>query len=124
MALVIRHASIAHNGKKVAEVMSNSYTITAGGEDLFGDDGWQGMSDGAIVCKLSADMLVPVKGISTSLLTALLQQKYVQMRISLIDGKIHQVTMKITEAKFDSDAKSGNLKGSFSFSGGKPDVTG
>lgn len=42
----------------------------------------------------------------------------------VVDGKSHQMDMRITHANYTWDSKTGKAMGKFSFEGGQPDVTG
>jgi hypothetical protein len=68
-------------------------------------------------------MIVPVPGVSVTILSDMLAKKYVSIGI-FADGKSHQMDMRILKAKYDWDSQSGHALGAFSFGGGAPDVTG
>ncbi len=55
-------------------------------------------------------------------MNAIVKKAYVEIGFGLIDGAIHQITMRCTEASFKSDAKTGTLSGSFKFMGGVPTI--
>lgn len=110
-------------GKKVAEMYDNTYDIASGDEPQYGDDGFEGMTDGAVTTQLDCTTIVPVSGMSVSIVNALLGKQDVDITLGIIDGHIHQITMRPTGANFKSDAKTGSLAGSFKFFGGVPKIT-
>jgi len=119
----IRAAGIYFKGKKVAEIESSDYTISSGGEAQHGTDGLLGYSNGQGMTKIVANTVVPVRGLSVTFVGALLKKETVVVGWTG-GGQLHQIEMKILEANFKSDSKSGSLKGTFNFEGGEPDVTG
>jgi hypothetical protein len=124
MAFVrVRHASMYVAGKKVAEMFSNTYHVGSGDEPQFGDDGFQGMSDGAITTTLDCETIVPVIGTSVDILSLLLNKQDSDINLGLMSGRLHTVTMRCTEADYKSDAKTGTLTGTFKFFGGVPTLT-
>ena len=124
MALVrVKHASIFRNGKKIAECYQNKYHIASGDEAAFGDDGFEGMTDGATTTTIDCTTIVPYGGMSVDLADDLLNKRDVDMTVGLVNGKIHEITMRVLEAEFDSDAKTGALNGAFKFMGGVPSVS-
>lgn len=124
MALVrVRHASIYDGATKVAEMFKNKYHIGSGDEPMFGDEGFEGMTDGAITTTLEFDTIVPTAGMSFDPDDAMLNKRDLQISIGTISGKVHQVEMRMTDADYESDAKAGSLTGSFKCFGGTPSVT-
>jgi hypothetical protein len=124
MALVrVRHASLRLNGRKVAEMYDCTYHIASGDEPQYGDDGFIGMSDGAITSQIDCSTIVPISGMSVDIDGLVLNKSDVDIAHSLVNGKIHQVTMRCTDADYKSDAKNGTLMGSFKFFGGVPKRT-
>jgi len=119
----IRAAGIYFKGKLVAECESSDYTITAGGEAQHGTAGLLGYSTGQPMTKLVCNTITPVRGYSVTFISTLLQQQTVVVGWAG-GGQLHQIEMKILEANFKSDSKSGSLKGTFNFEGGAPEVTG
>lgn len=121
MALVrVKHASMYANGKKIAEMYDNTYSISSGDEPQFADIGFAGMSDGAITTSLDCSVIVPVQGLSVSMDDFLLGKQDVDILLSPIAGRLHQITMRCTNADYKSDAKTGTLNGTFKFFGGEP----
>jgi len=124
MALVrVRHASIYDGATKVAEMFKNKYHIGSGDEPAFGDEGFLGFTDGAITTTLEFDTVVPAAGMSFDPNDAMLNKRDLNISIGTLSGKVHQIEMRMTDADYDSDAKTGALNGSFKCSGGVPSVT-
>lgn len=121
---VFRHFSMYFKGRKVATASGNQYDIDTNNEDQIGDEGWMGVSDGAKMTKLSTDCVVPVAGVGVSIVADMLNNKYVDIGLGIVDGKVHKVKMAIMKASFTADATKGTLNGKFEFSGGKPEITG
>lgn len=116
----IRHASVYFKGRKVATCHQSTFDIASGDETQLGDEGYIGHSDGATMSKVECDTVVPVGGVGVTFIDSLMRKQYVEMGLALIDGKVAKVTMRIVNASFSSDAKSGALTGKFSFEGGVP----
>jgi hypothetical protein len=119
----IRAANVYAKGKKIAEIESADYTISSGDEAQHGTDGLLGYSKGQIMTKMVTNVIVPVAGMSNTLESALLNKETLTMGWAG-GGKLHQVDMNPMECNYKSDSKSGSLKGTFNFEGGKPDVSG
>lgn len=106
-------------GKKVGTMESADYSIAGNDEEHITAEGWSA-SDGTPTSKINANTIVPVDGKTNMLVDALLTKKYIKVQVGVVDGKIHSVTMRCMEIKYNTDNKTGSLKGAFSFSGGKP----
>ena len=119
----IRSAAVTFKGKKIAEIESADYTIDGGDEPQHATDGLLGFSKGQITTKITANVIVPVAGLSTTLESALLNKQTVTIGW-LGGGKLHQIDMNPMTVNYKSDSKSGSLKGTFEFHGGAPDVSG
>ena len=120
---IIRAAPLYMNGKKIAEVSDGTYDISSNDESHITTDGYAGHSDGAATTKINANTIVPVKGMQTAVDDALVNKRYVSMSI-LMNGKIHQIDMRLVNGNYKWDFKSGSCAGSFSFEGGAPEITG
>lgn len=118
----IRHASIWVSGTKVAEAYKSKKSLNSGDEPQYGDEGFVGMSDGAITTTLDFDIIVPIGGATISPEQLMLNKQDVDITAGLVNGKIWQLTMRFTKAEYDSDAKAGTLMGNFSLFGGKPRI--
>ncbi len=116
----VRHASAYVGGRKVAEMFNNSYDVSSGDEPQFGDEGFVGMSDGAITTTFEFDQVVPTNGSSVLVENILLNKQDIDLAVGLINNKLHQVTVRCTGGTWKSDTKAGTLVGSFKFMGGVP----
>lgn len=123
MQTIFRAFPLYYQNKKVAEITSGTYDVAPGDEMQVGAEGIMGYSDGTLVTKIEADCIVPVKGLSVTILSDMLAKKYVSVGL-VVDGKSHQLDMRITHASYNWDSKAGTAKGKFTFEGGKPDVVG
>jgi hypothetical protein len=119
----VRAASIFVGGRKVGQFVSSKYTISAGDELQYGDPGVIGFSDGAITTTLSATGIVPVAGQDVALENALVNHNDIDVAVALINGKIHQISMRVNKAEYDSDHKTGILTGQFELIGTEPKIT-
>ena len=120
----IRHYSVYYNNKRVAWFKGKSYEIKSGDEAQIADNGYMGHSDGATQTMLKTDMVVPVKGIGISLESDLLNKKYVKIGVGVVNGKAHQVEMRMVSTSFSTDESTGALTGEINFEGGPPTVIG
>lgn len=120
----IRAAAIYFDGKKVAEIESADYTIDSGDEPQHATEGLLGFSNGQITTKITANVIVPIAGMTTTMEAALLAKRRPTIGWAG-GGKLHQIAdMNIQTANYKTDAKAGSLKGAFEFHGGAPDVSG
>jgi hypothetical protein len=120
----VRAASIYFKGRKYAECYDSTYDWDSGDEEQFGDPGMIGYSDGAIKCSLSCKAVVPVAGSTVDMYQLMKNKEDVAVTIALIDGKIHQVDMRVLKASVQNTHKNGMQEGSFSLGGGEPDIAG
>lgn len=120
---IIRPFPLYFRKKKVAEIQTGTYDITPGDEEQIGAEGVLGYSDGATVTKIETDCIVPVRGMKSRIIDALLKKQYAQVGV-MVDGQFHQIDMRVTHGTYSWDHKTGRAMGKFTFSGGEPDVTG
>lgn len=121
MADQIRAASVFVNGTKIGQFTDGSYEVSVGDEPNYGDNGGEVVySTGFTMTTLEAKCYMPVAGMDYDITGALLNHTDLSMTVALVDGKIHEVTMRCLKAKFDTDQKTGKLDGSFSFGGSQP----
>ncbi len=120
---IIRAFPLYYKGKKVAEIASGTYDVEPGDEPQYGSEGLLGYSDGTTISTIDTDCIIPVKGMGVTIVSDMLAKKYVSVGI-FVDGKSHQMDMRITHASFTWDSKSGKAMGKFKFGGGSPDVVG
>lgn len=117
-----RSASIYAFGKKVGQFESFDYEEVSGDEPQFGDPGGLGYSDGAMTTKLSASGVVPVLGMDFDFEANLRAKAYIDIALAGINGKIHQITMRVLSAKWKGSQKAGTLMGDFEMGGFEPSV--
>ncbi len=120
----VRAASVYIGGKKVGTFEGNNYDIASGDEAQFGDPGYLGHSDGAVTTKLSCTGVIPVSGMQVNMIDIMKQKKDVDVTLALVDGKIHQVTMRVVNARGKSSHKNGSQMGDFNLEGGEPQISG
>lgn len=119
----IRAASIYVNGKKAAECNASNYTVDGNDEQQFGDSQVLGMSDGIVTSQLKITTVHPVGGMTTpSLFKAMLAKTYLDIAVATMDGAIHQIRMRVTQADVKSEQKNGSQMGDYSLVGGEPTI--
>jgi hypothetical protein len=117
----VRAASVFANGRKVGQFTGGQFQVLSGDEPNFGDNnGVVVYSDGIIQSMLDMKTYEPVDGIDFDIEGALLAKQDLPMTISLISGKIHQMTMRPLECTWDTEWKSGKLDGNYKFGGSAP----
>lgn len=120
---IIRATPVYLNGKKIAELSDGTYDIASGDEAHVATDGYIGHSDGATMSKISANCVVPVKGMQVTVDDILLNKRYVSVGV-LVNAKFHMIDMRLVNSNYKWDFKTGSFNGAFSFEGGPPEVTG
>lgn len=120
---IIRAIPMFLNGKKIAEVSDGTYDIASGDEAHIASDGYYGHSDGATMTKVNANCIIPVKGMQQTVDAILLNKQYVSMGIP-VNGKAHQIDMRLVNGNYKWDFKTGSCTGSFAFEGGAPELAG
>lgn len=108
-------------GKKIATLAESTYDIESGDEPQFGAEGILGHSDGITTTKIECNVVVPVAGSPVGFLDAILGKQDVEVKI-FADGKIQTITGRLTAANYTSNARNGEARGRFTFSGGAPDI--
>lgn len=121
--LRVQAASVYANGRKVGQLVSSDYTMQANDEAQFGTEGYEGESDGAITTALEAEGFDPLPGMDFDFEGAMANKDYIDIAIALVNGKIHQVTMRAQTAGTRSDHKSGAKQKRISLRGGSPSIT-
>lgn len=120
---IIRPLPLYLDGKKIAEVSQGTYRIASGDEAQIATEGYLGHSDGATTTQVSPKCIIPVKGMQTTVDDVLINKRYVTMGIP-VNGKFHQVDMRLVNAEYQWDFKTGACMGDFQFEGGAPELTG
>lgn len=119
--LRIRPFNVFIDSKMIGTLESSDYEIAGNDEEHITAQGWSA-SDGQTTSKINANTAVGIDGDTSYLVDAILKKKYLKVQTGIVDGKIHFVVMRCMNAKYNTDHKSGSLKGAFAFSGGKPSV--
>jgi len=119
----IRSASMFVGGKKIGQIEGIDYEYSTGDEAQFGDPGYLGHSDGAGTTKLSASGIMPVAGQDVDFLARMQAKEDFDIALGIVNGKIHNVTMRGESAKVTGSQKAGTLHGSFAFAGGEPTIS-
>ncbi len=111
------------DGKKIAELQNCTYKHDSNDMRQHGVDGVMGFSDGNDETEVTADCCVPFGGMSNraALRDAIAGKRSVQLAIP-VDGSIEMIEVRCTSRQYTSDSKTGELKGSFTFQGGKPEI--
>jgi hypothetical protein len=118
----IKSAKIYLDGVLIGTAESGSYRITGNDEMHVTADATVSFGDGITTTEVTLNTIVTVAGKTQSITSALLQKKYVTVQVGLVDGQIHQMSMRCLEHGFDTDYRTGMLKGNARFQGGPPEV--
>ncbi|RYE77945.1 MAG: hypothetical protein EOO74_06090 [Myxococcales bacterium] len=110
------------DSKKVGTLETSDYKLTSGDELHVTAEGIM-YSDGTPLTDITGNTVVPVSGRTQALLMALLTHKYVTVQVGILEGKVHRIMMRVLEATYTTDNKTGSLKGAFKFGGGEPDIS-
>ena len=119
----VRAASIYVDGRKSAECFESTYDWDSGDEAQIGDGEVLGYSDGPIQSTLSCKVVMPVSGSSIDMFK-LIGEADGRRHHLLVDGKIHQVDMRVLKANVQNSHKNGTQEGNFSLGGGEPEIHG
>lgn len=119
----VQAASFYIGGVKAAEIHGSEYDVEGGDTQMFGDGGALGFSKGALVTKLSVSGFHPKAGMKASLMTALINKTDIDVTLTLIDGKIHQIpAMRVLSGKVKSEHKDGTQMCDYTLGGGPPSI--
>ena len=118
----IKAAKFYVDSSMVGTAESGSYRISGNDEMHITADTKVGFGDGDTTTEVNINTIITLEGKTKALTKALLNKAYVTVQVALIDGEIHQIVMRCVEHNFDTDAKTGMLKGSVRFQGGAPQV--
>jgi hypothetical protein len=123
---IVRNFSAYVDSKKVATGSAHDYTITAGDELQIGDGQVVAASEGVTTTQLSIDAITTFGGIVElqALNNALLNKKWIQIALGLVNGQIHQVDMRVFDANYKTEMKTGTQHVSFKMQGKAPVIVG
>ena len=121
--LIVRAASVYLNDQKLAECSEAEITINPRRTDMFGAEGWMGLTRGAITMDVKMSHLVPVDGTQPDFLPDVIAQNDVEFACP-IDGKILRITGGYTQSTLRYNTETGRCEGSITINGGSPTVIG
>ncbi len=124
---LVRSVSFFAGTKKVSQADNTRYRGTDNGEPVYGDvpGGFITFTEGSVEGTLTVTEIIPVAGSDYDFVSAVTNHTPLDLALSLVDGKIHQLpSWRCMEFEFEGEVKSGVLKGTFTFKGGRPTVTG
>jgi hypothetical protein len=121
MAKTFRNASIYVATRKIAEIESGNYEHMSGDEAQIGTEGYMGHSDGADTVRLTFNTATPVVGHDLALKDFIIDKTTAQIAI-IVDGNAEMWEGRLTQRSYSFDSKTGVVKGSFTFEGGRPAV--
>lgn len=124
MASVYRSCSVYAGGKRLAQMTKATLTITANGEDVITDDGWQGYTKGPITSELDLSRAVPIKGDGMNIESKFMVGDPIDVTFTNFNGRLCQVKMSIKTLKADTDASKASTGLDFTAGGGKPELIG
>lgn len=115
--------SIYYKGKKVAVMQSIEYTLTTNdGQEI--TDGGVHNTDGVLVTRVTANVLVPVKGVGVSVVDDLVNHRDVTLTLAIIDGSMHELQeARAEEGQFSGEVQNGRLTGRFTWHAGAPKIS-
>ena len=120
--LVVRAGATYLNDAKVAEASEAELTFNPRRQDMFGAEGWMGLTHGAITMDARVTILVPVSGTQPDFIDDLLNQNDVELAM-VIDGRVFRITGGYTQGTMRYNTETGRCEGTFAINGGKPQVT-
>lgn len=118
----VTRIGVYQNGKLITEQDTAKYTHANNTEQGHGFDGANYYTDGNHTSMVDFTTITPKSGHeATTLREAVLTNSEVELALT-VEGGIEKVTGRLTERAYDSDSKSGMVKCSWKFIGGKPTV--
>lgn len=119
---IIRPAPIYYGTRKVAEIQEGNYELASNDQLEIGAEGYIGHTDGATTSKIEMTLVVPVGGVTPTMLVDMLNKQYV--KIGLVeDGKSHRLEGRIVTIRYQWDHKQGQNRLTGTFESGEPEVT-
>lgn len=113
-AATIKRAAVYINSAKLAECSDSSFDHNNNSEQMHGQEGVLGATDGNQTVQFQFDTVRPTSltNAATALEDAMMSQALVSC-VYAFGGKQYQVACKVQTAKMSSESKSGTLKGSW-----------
>ena len=125
MAEIVRHASVYYKGRKVGLATGGNLEVAGNGEDQICDQGHVGVSVGVKTSKLTLNAIVPLPGCGITVADDMLKDKYVNVSVGILDGKIWEIDdMKCISCRYEWEVARGTQTLNADFSGGKPRLSG
>lgn len=118
----IKSFKIYLDGEMVGTSETADYAIMGNDEQHVTAEGVN-YSDGTVTTEVNVNTIVVVTGRTQKVTQAILKKKNMTVQVGLVDGQIHRIDMRCLEHRFNTDHKSGGLKGAFKLGGGAPEIT-
>ena len=120
--LKTRAASLYIDNTKAAQMEGTTYDWTGNDEAQIGDGGYLGHSDGAVTTRVTCNGIMPLAGTNIDFYDIAKKKKVVTVMLTLVNGKIHVIRMRLTSISIRSSHRSGTQTGDFTFEGGEPEI--
>lgn len=119
---IVRNFSVFVDSKKVATGTGHELDLSSGDELQIGDGQVVAVSEGVTTTTLQVDAITTFGGVAELQLLneALLNKKWMQIAVGLVNGQIHQIDMRVSTAKYKTEMKSGTQNVSFQLQGKAP----
>lgn len=118
------NASIFIDGVHMGYMQTYDYSVTAGGEDVYNDTGYDGATEGHVGSKLSCDGMIPVGGDTLQIEKKVLSKTTVTVTISPINGCMHIVDMIFKEFTHKGNSANRTDTVTLNATGGAPQIVG
>lgn len=116
----VKAGAVFYNKKRVAELQKFKYKIKNGSGQELADSGAYN-TDGKVTTEISADMIVPVTGLSISAVKDLIEQRNAEIVLGVVDGRLHVVDdARPIDVEIEGDIPSGKQTAAFNWQGGEP----
>lgn len=120
---LIRPFPIFYKGKKVAEIREGTYEIDSNDQREITAEGYIGHSDGVTTSSVQMTLVVPVPGISITILADMLNKAYVKIGV-FADNKLHNLEGRFTKLAYSMNHEKGESRLVGTFESGAPDLAG
>jgi hypothetical protein len=120
--LIVRAGATYLNDQKVAEASDAEMTLNPRRQDMFGAEGWMGLTRGATTMDVRVTLLIPVSGTQPDFINDLVNQNDVELAM-VIDGRVFRITGGYTQGTMKYNTETGRCDGTFAINGGPPQIT-
>jgi hypothetical protein len=110
---------VYYKGKKVAEVREGTYEVDSNDQREIASEGYLGHTDGATTSSVQMTLVVPVPGLSVTMLPDMLAKKNVKLGL-FTDGKFHTLEGRIVKMAYAWNHERGEMRCTGSFEAGEP----